>query len=65
MRSEHLVQGCGQVLQEMKTVGNLEGTRSTLPRALGVGFRPIPADHLHARMLLEPVGEGLSRALRQ
>ena len=63
MNGEHLVQGFGQVLQEVKAVGDLKGTRSALLCTFGVGFRPIAGDHLHARMLLKPVSEGLGRAI--
>jgi hypothetical protein len=65
MEGEDLVQGFSQVLHEMKAVGNLDSCRSALLCALGVGFRPIPGDHLHARMLLEPVGEGLGCTIGQ
>jgi hypothetical protein len=49
----------------MKAVGHLESRRSALPCAFGVGFGPISDDQLHARMLLEPVGQGLGRAIGQ
>jgi hypothetical protein len=49
----------------MKAVGNLKSRRRALLRTLGIGFRPISADHPYARMRLEPVGEGLGGAIRQ
>ena len=63
MGGEDLVQGFREVLEEMKAVGDLDGCGCPLMRAIGVGFRPIPRDDLHARMLLEPMGQGLRGAI--
>ena len=62
----HLARPLRLALAQMNsTVGDLEGTRSPLLRALGVGFGPVPSDHLPPGMLLEPVSESLGRALRK
>jgi hypothetical protein len=63
MRGEDLIQGFRQVLEEVKPVGNLDGRGCPLVRAIGVRWRPITGNDLHPRMLLEPVGQGLSRAI--
>jgi hypothetical protein len=65
MGGEDLVQGFCEVLEEMKSVGHLEGRGRALMRAIGVGFRPIPRDHLHPWMLSEPVGQGLGGTIRE
>jgi hypothetical protein len=59
MAGEHLVQRSCQVLEQMKTVGDLDRRGCALVRAIGVSFRVIPRNHLHPRMLLEPLGQGL------
>lgn len=65
MRDEHLLQRFPQILQEMKAVGDLRGCRSPLPRALGIGGRAITRNDLDSRMLAQPLGQSLGRALRQ
>jgi hypothetical protein len=49
----------------MKAIGHLDSRGRALPCARGVGFGPIPADYLHATMLLEPESKGLGCTIRQ
>ena len=54
-----------QVLPQVEAVGHLDGVRSALPGALGVGAGPVPADDLHARVVFQPLGESLGLAVGQ
>jgi hypothetical protein len=63
MCGEDLVQSFRQVLQEMKAVSDLDGGGGTLVCAVGIGFRPITRDHLHSRMLPEPLRQGRRGAI--
>jgi hypothetical protein len=54
-----------QILQEMKTVRNLHGMRSSLPRRFSVLPAAISAYYLHARMLHKPIGEGVCAPVGQ
>ena len=65
IRAEHLVQGFPEILQQMKTVRDLRGCRSPLPRALAIGGRAIARDDRDPWMLPEPLGQGIGRALRE
>ncbi len=42
------------VVPQVPAVGDLVRVRGAVPGALGVGAGPVPADHLHARMSLQP-----------
>ncbi len=53
--AELRLNGLAQVLQDMKTVGDLSRLRRAFPRALGERPAAIAADNLDARMPLEPV----------
>jgi hypothetical protein len=48
-----------QILQEVETIGNLHGVRSSPPCCFGILAAAIPAHYLHTRMLSEPTGEGV------
>jgi hypothetical protein len=65
MAGEHLVQRFCQVLEQMKTVGDLDRRGCSLVSAIGVSFRAITRDHLHPRMLPEPLGQGLGGTIRE
>ncbi len=65
MCGKHLVQCFPEILQEMKAVSDLDGRRSPLPRALGVGGRAIACDDLDPRMFPQPLGQSIGRAIRQ
>ena len=65
LREEHLVQRFPEILQQMKAVRDLGGRGRPLARALGIGGRAIACDHLHTRMLPEPLRHGLGGAIRE
>jgi hypothetical protein len=65
MLVEHLLQGLGEIAQEMPSIGDLRGGRSPLPRPVGVGGRAVACNHLDARMGLEPLRQGLGRPIRE
>jgi hypothetical protein len=65
MRENHLVQRFAEILEQMKAVRNLDGGRGALACTLSVGLGAVACDHLHSRMLPEPLRQGLGRALRQ
>ena len=46
MRTEDLLEGRRQILQEMKAVGDLGGLWSPLPNACGIGFGAVPGHDL-------------------
>jgi hypothetical protein len=48
-----------EVLDDMESVGNLEGIGSASSSAVGIGTTPIPTDDLHTWVLGEPPGKGL------
>ncbi|MCL4369470.1 MAG: hypothetical protein M1380_00975 [Chloroflexi bacterium] len=43
----------------MKTVGHLDGVGGACSRSLGVGFRPVPGDHLHPGVFPQPSCQSL------
>ena len=57
--------GFAEVLQQMKAIGDLLRLRRALTRGLGIEASAVAADHLHVGMVLEPVGGGPSRTIRQ
>jgi len=65
MGEKHLVQGFPEILQQMKAVRDLRGCRGPLPRALGLGSRAIPCDHLAPWRLLEPLRDGVGGTIRE
>jgi len=56
-RAHGVLEVLGQVVPQVPPVGDLHRTRRADSGALGVSSSPVPADHLHPRMGLEPVGE--------
>jgi hypothetical protein len=65
MCEEHLVQGFPKILEEMKAVGHLGRCGRLVLRALGIGSRAIPCDHLDAWMLPEPLRDGVGSTIRE
>jgi hypothetical protein len=57
MHLEHTQQHLRAILEEMPAVGDLERCGSTVAGTLGIDTSAVAADHLHAGMLLEPLGE--------
>jgi hypothetical protein len=51
--------GCAQITDKVKSIGNLHCLRSTLRRRFGVCSGTITTDHFNVRMLLQPSGQGL------
>src|SRR5438477_511158 len=51
LRGKDLVQRLRQVLDEMKPIGDLGGSRGPLPCPFCIGARPIPGDYLYPGML--------------
>jgi hypothetical protein len=64
VRDEHLLERLPEILEQMKTVGDLRGGRSPVTSALGIGARAVARDHLHPRMRLEPLRHGVGTAIR-
>jgi hypothetical protein len=62
---EHPKNNVPQILQEVKTVRNLHGMRSSPPRRFGVLPAAIPAYYLHTWMLPKPSGEGVRAPVGQ
>ena len=60
---ERPLQRRGQVLEEVKTVRDLNGVGSSLPRALRVGAASVAGNDLYSGMLLQPLRQGLSPAV--
>ena len=54
-----------QVFEQVPAIGNLLGFRCTFRCCLGVGRRTVPADEFNARMILEPLRDGVSITIRQ
>ena len=62
---EHTAQRITAVAQQMPPVGDLNGLRRPLAGSIGVGAGTIADDDLDRRMVLEPRGQGLGRAVGQ
>src|SRR5262249_28047311 len=58
-----LLEGCRQILEQMKSVGDLRGFWSALPNARGIGFCSVPGDNRDIGMGLKPRGHGFSRSI--
>ena len=54
-----------EVLEEVEAVRNLHGSRQTPFYPFGIGTCPVPADDLHAWVLLQPSGHRIRRAIGQ
>ena len=63
--AEHLVQRLPEILQQMKAVGHLDRCGCPLPRALDIGRRTIPRDHLDTWMFPEPLRDGVGGTIRE
>jgi hypothetical protein len=59
VRAEDLVEGFGEVLQEMKAVGDLRGLRCTRAGPIPLDFQAISGDHCATGMRTSPVGQRL------
>jgi hypothetical protein len=55
----------GQVVPQVPAVRDLDRVRGAVPGALGVIAGPVPADHLRARMRLQPGLQGAGFPVRQ
>ena len=60
-----LVEGCGQVLPQVKAVGHLDRVWGTLRGPVRIGSGALAGDHAHTGRALEPEGEGLGLPIRQ
>lgn len=63
MHVEHLYERFGQVLEQVKAIGDLGRLGRPLPGTVGIGFGPVARDHLHTRVGLEPLREGVGIAI--
>src|SRR4029453_3736541 len=54
--TEHLLKDLGEVLEQMKAIGNLGGGWCPLSDLTCVSFRPVAGDHLDTRRRPEPCG---------
>lgn len=52
-------------MQEVPSVGHLDRLRRSLPERFGIGAGAIPADNLHARVCVQPRGDGLALPVGQ
>jgi hypothetical protein len=55
MLVEHVLQGLGEIAEEMKPIRNLRRGGGSLPCPISIGGRAIAGDDLDPRMLLEPL----------
>jgi hypothetical protein len=55
----------GEVVPQVPAVGDLNRSRSAIAGALGIGTGPVPADHPHPWVCLEPAGQRPSLAAGQ
>ena len=63
--THNLQEGCGCILEQMPTVGDLDGLwRSAVGRGT-VACPSVPADHFNLAVGPEPIGNGLALAIRQ
>jgi hypothetical protein len=65
MLVEHLLQGLGEIAQEMKPIGDLLGARGSAACPFGVHACPIAAQHAYTRMRAQPLGECVSGPIGQ
>jgi hypothetical protein len=54
-----------QVLEQMEAVSDLDGIWCATPRSIRIGSSPIATDDRDARMILQPLGETVRRAVGQ
>ena len=65
MAIEELGQRFRHVLDQVEAIRHLGRRRRPVPGAVSIGFGPIPRDHLHARVGLEPLCERVALAVRK
>jgi hypothetical protein len=65
MLVEHLLQGLGEIPQEMPPIGNLCGGGGSVSRPVSIGGRAIARNHLDHRMGLQPLRQRVSGAIRE
>jgi hypothetical protein len=65
MRLEHVFEGVHEILEQVKPIGDLSGFWRPVASPIGIGFRPIAGNNLHARMRSEPLGQGLGLTIGQ
>jgi len=53
----------GQVVQQVPSVGDLDGGGCAAGGAFGVAAGPVPADHLDPRVFVEPGGQAVGGAI--
>jgi hypothetical protein len=63
MRTAHLLQGLGHMLEEVKAVRDLDRLGGALAGAVRIGFRPIACHDLDPRMDAQPLGQGAGVAI--
>jgi hypothetical protein len=63
MRTAHLLQGLGHILEQMKAVRDLDRLGGALTGAVRIGFRAIAGNDLHPRMDAQPLGQGAGVAI--
>jgi hypothetical protein len=65
MGVQHLIESFGEVLQQVKAIGDLDRLGGTLPGPVRVCSGPIAGDHADAGMGLQPEGAGLGLTIGQ
>jgi hypothetical protein len=63
MLMEDLLQGLGEIAQEMEAIGDLGGGGGSMPCPVGVGGRAVARDRLDPRMVLEPLRQRVALAV--
>jgi len=61
---KHLVEGFGEVLQQVKAVGHLDRGGGPWPGPVGIGAGPLAGDHAAPGMGLAPAGDGRGLPIR-
>lgn len=63
MRTAHLLQGLGHMLEQVKAIRDLDRLGGALAGAVRIGFRPIAGNDLDPRMDAQPLGQGAGVAI--
>ena len=63
MRTAHLLQGLGHILEQVKAIRDLDRLGGALAGAVRIGFRPIAGNDLDPRMAAQPLGQGAGVAI--
>jgi hypothetical protein len=61
----HLSEHLHKVLQQVKAVGHLNRRRRSLPGTIGIRFGAVARDDLHARVVAEPLCEGVGVSITE